>query len=70
MIQLIKQYMKVVLHSLISVFLDLPHTFILFYPCLFKDITTLCKSFVICLVCGVTSQKLRLYEYSGKPALF
>jgi len=36
-----------------------------FCPCLFKDIT-LCKSFVICLVCSVTFQKLRLYEYSGK----
>lgn len=49
MIQLIEQYMKVVLQSLISMFLDLPHTSILFYPRLFKDIT-LCKSFVICLV--------------------
>jgi len=35
----------------------------MFCLCLFKDIT-LCRSLVICLVCGVTFQKLRLYEYS------
>ena len=59
--------MKVVLQSLISVIFCflISHTSMVFCPCLFKDIT-LCKSFVICLVCSVTFQKLRLYEYSGK----
>jgi hypothetical protein len=52
MIQLINQYMKV--------FSPKSH----FYDLLFLDLA-LCKYFVICLVCGVTFQKLRLYEYSG-----
>jgi hypothetical protein len=51
-IQLIKQYMKL--------FSPKSH----FYDLLFLDLA-LCKYFVICLVCDVTFQKLRLYEYSG-----
>jgi len=39
MIQLIKQYMKVVLQRIISFFLDLPHASMVFCPRLFKDIT-------------------------------
>jgi hypothetical protein len=64
-IQLVKQYKKVILQSLISMFLDLPHASIMFV----LDIT-LCRSFVIWLVCVVAFQKLCLYEYLGKPALF
>ena len=53
-------------------FLDLPNTSMVFRSYLFKDIT-LCHGvshFVIYLVCRVTFQKLRLYEYSGNTALF
>ena len=45
-------------------FLDLPPMSLVSCPCLFKDITV-CKSFVIGLVCDVTFYKMRLYEYLG-----
>jgi hypothetical protein len=46
-------------------FLDLLHTSMVFCLYLFKDIT-LCKSFVICLVCP----EIAFVRVLGEPALF